>query len=145
MVTGVVTPLNNIPEVRSRSLPVMVKFVACFTGLGAKVVRDGKVTINTLSVSNVTGFVPPEERNNVPVRALAGTFTTSSFKDWLTKVVSAISLANVTCFTQFKNWPLIVMFSPGLAFAVMEVILTGTSKFICVFETTSPAGVFNVA
>src|SRR5947209_6331668 len=42
LATGVDTALNKICYTRSRSVPVMVRLVLCFTGLGERPVATGK-------------------------------------------------------------------------------------------------------
>ncbi|RYG84107.1 MAG: hypothetical protein EON59_13500, partial [Alphaproteobacteria bacterium] len=119
--------------------------VSEWIGLGVKEVSVGSVTSRLLSVSIVSGSVPPVDRISLPERALIGTFTTSSVSERLTKVVSETSFANTTSFTQFMNSPLMVMFSPGFALAVIELTVTGTSKLIRVRDVMSPSAVLRIS
>src|SRR5215218_2622240 len=84
VVTGFLTPVNNICLAKSRLVPVIVRLAWCLTGLGESAVIDGSVTFSTLSVIISIGSVPPVDNVNFPVCASAGTLTTNWFKDLLT-------------------------------------------------------------
>src|SRR5688572_1474784 len=73
-----------------------------------------------------------------------GTFTTTSVGDLLTNSVVVTPSLKVISSIQFTNVPLMEMFVPGFASAVIEVIITGTSKSNTVFDSMSPCGVLRI-
>src|ERR1044071_7511808 len=118
---------------RSRLVPVMVRLsTPGFAGFGDTAVPRGSMIVRSVALTTFTGeacFMV-----NLPFSAPPGTFTTISVADWLSKVATVLSPANVIDVTRSRSVPVIVRLSVWRILAGENEVIAGNVTVSSVSE-----------